>query len=430
MHLSRRRLLVATGASLGLPQLACAAKAIGGQFVPEAFGAVGDGNTDDYDAFMRLIRAVNAAGGGSVTFARGRSYYLNRYITAQNGITRPTFERCSQLTIDGNGATIAVKGDFYRDQPSTRSLAGLVFEDCQNVTVRNLELNGNVNRTTRASSLPEAPSHGLIFGGCSDVSIDQITARQFAGDGLYIRESLQERPGGIHAASRRFTVRNSRFLFNARQGVSVIQLRGGIFDNCDFSYTGYIDAAQTLGPYGFHAPGAGVDVEPNQTPLTAKPVDVLTGDILFRNCRMVGNYGAAFLAGKFARGQRFLEQVNVDSCLLQCDQRLGGRYGFIFDVAGGQVTNCTLRMENRTAYIGWYRQSDANPRFAGNTVSAKDPRPGHPVLEVRATRGAPVIEDNRFVAESPTLGATALSWLVAIGNPNAILRRNQLLVSA
>lgn len=430
LDLDRRQLLLACGASLAFPLPACAAQAQAADFIPESFGAVGDGVADDYDAFVRLVAAVNLARGGSVALSPGRTYYFNRYRTEANPTANITFDKCDGLTLDGNGAIIAVKGDFQRDRQSTRSLSGLVFEDCRNVMLRNLQLTGNVGRMNRVMTLKEPPSHGLIFGGCSEVVIDGVTARHFAGDGLYIRQGLRPNASNISAACRRFTVRNSQFLFNARQGLSVIQLRGGRFDNCDFSHTGYV-APEMRGPYGSHAPSAGVDIEPNHSPATVRPVDVLTGDLEFENCRMVGNRGISLAACKYGRrAGRFVENIRVRSCHLQCDQTGPSRYGFIFDVPGGEVSDCTLHMLDRTAFIGWYRISDASPRFVGNSVYGRNPGPGHPLLHVRATLGGPIVEGNRlFVSGARSMSEANRPSIIVVDNPNAIVRDNQVLAA-
>ncbi len=421
-----RRQLLLVGAGLASPLQACVARAAQ-QFTPEAFGAKGDGITDDFEAFTRLIAAVNVAGGGTVSLARGRTYFLNRFGTAENGLTGLAFLRCNGLAIEGDQAVISVKGDFYRDRQSTRGLAGLVFEQCQNVSIRNLQLVGNVDKTRRNPALNEATTHGLIFGGCLDVVIEAVTARHFAGDGLYIRASRDADSNGIRAASRRFSVRNCQFLFNARQGLSVIQLRGGTFDNCDFSYSGYV-APEVQGPYGHHAPGAGVDVEPNQTPQSDRRVDILTGDLQFRNCRMIGNRGLSFAASKFGRRGRSIEQISLQDCELQCLENGPSRYGFIFDVPDGEVSNCTLRMLDRTAFIGWSRLSDARFRFVGNSVYGRNPTQGRPLLHIRSTRGAPVVENNRIIVSGATvLNESSRPAIIRVDNPNAILRNNEIL---
>ncbi|HZC37285.1 MAG TPA: right-handed parallel beta-helix repeat-containing protein, partial [Sphingomicrobium sp.] len=355
----------------------------------------------------------------------GRTYLLNNYVRANNGVDDVTFRGCPGLTIEGNGAAISTRGDFFRDSRSTRGLAGLRFEDCSNVHVRSLQLIGNVQRMTRAAGLAEAATHGLIFGGCSDVTIDGVVARHFSADGLYIRASMAA-VGGRYRASRRFTVKNSRFLFNARQGLSVIQLRDAVFDGCEFSFTGYIDAQSHAGAYGNHAPSAGVDVEPNATPSTARPVDVLTGNITFRNCRMAGNLGGALLAGNVRGTENTIENVIVQTCTIQSSEVSPLRYGMIFDAPGGAVTGCTFELGEKTIFIGWYPQSRASPTFSGNTVSGTGAGPARALLIVRPTRGAPVVEGNSFIVTGRAIrGPANPAQLVQIANPKAVVRDNQ-----
>ena len=187
MDLTRRHFLFASVGAL--PLTACEARAVGPQFTPESFGAAGDGIRDDYHALQRMVDAVNGAGGGQIIFGPGRTYFVDRFVTASNGISDLTFTGCDGLSIDGNGATLSVKGDFHRDAKATRGLSGLLFEDCRNVSVRNIFLDGNVHRMTRLADLPEAPTHGLHFQSCLDVHVDGIEARRFAADGMYVRES-------------------------------------------------------------------------------------------------------------------------------------------------------------------------------------------------------------------------------------------------
>jgi polygalacturonase len=421
MIVTRRNFVTGCAAGAFLPTTSCRAAAAGTQVTPETFGAIGDGVADDYDAFQRMAAVVSTTGGGSITLRPGRTYFLNRYMKPNNGIADVIFRGCSGLTIDGNGASISTKGDFFRDARTTRGLAGLRFEDCSNVQIRDIQLIGNVQRMTRAPAVAEAVTHGLVFGGCSDVTIDGVTARHFASDGLYIRESMVG--NAPHRASRRFTVRNSRFLHNARQGLSVIQLRDATFDGCEFSYTGYVDAQSNAGPYGHHSPSAGVDIEPNATPYTPRPVDVLTGNITLRNCRMIGNLGGALLAGQVHGTEATIENIIVEACTIQASAASQSRYGLIFDVPGGAITGCTIDMVDKNAFIGWYPQSSANPRFSGNTVSGTS----RPILIVRRTRGSPVIEGNRFVRSGGLVRGASGAQLLQVNNPNARVRDNQVL---
>jgi hypothetical protein len=425
MNLTRRELVAGCAAGAIFPTAACAARAAGPQITPEAFGAVGDGVTDDYVAFQRMVAAVNAAGGGTVTFRPGRNYLLDRFVTKDNRVSDITFQGCSGLTIEGNGAVISVKGDFFRDVRTTRSLTGLRFEDCANVQIRELQLVGNVQRMTRPPTLAEAPSHGLLFGGCSDVVLDGVLARHFAADGLYITSTRKSDGSGARKASRNFTIRRSKSLFNARQALTVVQLRDATFENCEFGFTGYIDEGSNQGDYGAHAPSASVDIEPNASPYTSRPVDVMTGNLHFHSCVMRGSFGGTFLAGQYSNCSRSIENVTLDSCRLECNPvQQQGRYGFIFDVQGGLVTNCTLRMYNKTAFIGWYKDSDAQVIFRGNTVYGGNSAANSPIFSVRPTRGRPLIERNRILDERREPIQASGSWLVSLDNPLATVRGN------
>jgi hypothetical protein len=429
MMLSRRELVVGSAAGALVPLGACRAAARGGQVAPENFGAIGDGIADDYPAFQRLADAVNNVGSGTVALRPRATYFLNRYVAPDNGVKDVVFRRCSGLVVQGNGATLAVKGDYFRQAPTTRGLAGLMFADCRDVEVHDLQLVGNVQRTRRMAGLAEAPAHGLVFYGCSDVTVDGVLARHFSADGLYIDDSRTADVAGRHGASRRFTVRNSRFLFNARQGLSVIQLRDAVFERCEFSYTGYIDMRSSQGPYRGHAPLAGVDIEPDATPFTTPTVDVLTGNISFRNCRMIGNLGATFIACQVSNGLAAIENVTVKGCTLETSQGSTSQYGLIFDVPGGAITGSMVRMRNKIAYLGWSPQSRANPKFMWNTVSGDSAGPGRFFFVVLDTRGAPVVERNRFIVQRVLGGPSgAASQAVRNENSRAVVRDNQFVI--
>lgn len=75
------------------------------------FGAVGDGRTDDTDAFQRAIDAVGKLGGGVVTVPTG-SYKLLGRITVKQGVTLEGVLRAPATSADGSVlSTVAGKGD-------------------------------------------------------------------------------------------------------------------------------------------------------------------------------------------------------------------------------------------------------------------------------------------------------------------------------
>jgi hypothetical protein len=142
---------------------------------------------------------------------------------------------------------------------------------------------------------------------------------------------------------------------------------------------------------------------------------------------MIGNGGASLVAAKFARQQRFMEHIVLDGCLFECGHgQKGGRDGFIFDVADGEVTKCTLRMADKTAYLGWYAQSDASFTFSENNIYGRNVGLRHPLVMVRRTRGVPTVERNRFYVSARDDSKPAEPILVT--NPSAIVRDNAVLI--
>ena len=91
MIVTRRNFVAGCAAGALLPTAACRAAAVGTHVAPETFGAIGDGVTDDYDAFQRMAAMVSTTGGGTVTLTPGRTYFLNRFIRANNGIADVIF---------------------------------------------------------------------------------------------------------------------------------------------------------------------------------------------------------------------------------------------------------------------------------------------------------------------------------------------------
>ncbi len=109
MIVTRRNFVAGCAAGALLPTAACRAAAAGTQVAPEGFGAIGDGVADDYEAFQRMAAAVNSTGGGTVTLRPGRTYFLNRFIRPNNGITDVIFRSCSGLDDRGQRC-----GDFHQ----------------------------------------------------------------------------------------------------------------------------------------------------------------------------------------------------------------------------------------------------------------------------------------------------------------------------
>lgn len=385
---------------------------------PEHFGAAGDGVSDDYDALSQMVAYVNAASDvSSVEMRSGARYYIGRYITADNGVRDLEFVGRKGLTINGNGASLELKGDFHRAVSTTRGLCGFRFLGCRDTRVIALEVNGNVDKTTRASGLGEGFTHGLVVSSCDGVTISHCFTHHMASDGLYIASDARAGTAPI-LSSRNVTVLNTRSRYNARQGLSIIQLRGGTFIDCEFSHAGF-----SGGSYKEHSPSAGVDIEPNRNTLTPAPnnMDVNTGDIVFDNCRIEDNQGASFLASEFHN----IENVRLSRCILiTADNGVaGGNDGFILDVPGGIVRDCFIDVRDKYAILGFSSNDVSNIVFEGNTVRGKGGR----ILTSSASVDV-VIRYNNIISyrSTPVTGPSDVP--LRITNPLALLEGNNLFI--
>jgi hypothetical protein len=305
-------------------------------FTPEQFGAAGDGTTDDYDAWAAMIAAVNAAGTGSVRLGANRTYHLGRYITATNGlaVTDLRIHDCTGLVIDLNGSRIDIKGNFDRDAATTYGLAGIFLEKCRFVVIRNGEIDGNFEQTTNSSGAAEPPSYGIRLGACADVLLENLHLQHFATDGLDVRDAGAT---PVREVCRRLTAINVQCLRNGRQGMTIVALRGGVFMNCDFSWTGRVE-----GPYLGHSPQAGVDIEPGRDTTTPAPdtMDADTGDIQFIRCRFEGNRGAQIVA---AGGALKVDSVHFESCAIHVNGgSTAGGDALVFGAAKSSLTRSTI----------------------------------------------------------------------------------------
>lgn len=417
-HLSTRRSVIAgacCSCALALPLSSACAQA-SEELSPESFGAAGDGRTDDWEAFRRLTEAINRRGGGVVRLGRGKTYYFGRYNRAGRPSYNLAFANCSGLTIEGSGAKIDLKGDFDRDVAGTHALTGLFFSKCRNLVVRDLEIDGNVEQMTNSAKAGEPPSYGLCLASCTDVSLSNLDLHHHSSDGLMIRDAGATPSRQV---CRRVRGDSIRCRHNARQGMSIVALRGGMFTDCDFSWTG-----RDQGRYSGHSPQAGVDVEPGRD--TASPgqgrMDEDTGDIGFLRCTFRENRGAQFVCG----GSRRYDTIRVSGCTITVGGGSeGGADAVIFGAPSSVMENCGIDIgdASKRLYL-WPNKANRTGNFQliGNRVSGNGE-----LLRIHGSpSGAITIDGNEFVHRGNS-GSGRRVWLLA-GAPKVRLRRNRLFV--
>jgi Right handed beta helix region len=271
---------------------------------PEQFGAVGDGVTNDTDAFAAMAAFVNRHGGGTIAL-RPTTYIVGKqapdptqsgYYLAPAKIM--SFSGCTQaLSILGNGARIRCADglrfgtfDPSTGQPTYHPLpyygggeictpyeVMLRIENCTGgVDVSNLELDGNLPRLIIGGPWGDTGWQIRGFGvqlvnnDCSE-QVTGIYTHHHTQDGFYI--------DGILDRNSTSTVQEMVSEYNARQGCTVAGGSGYSFVNCKFNHTGKAGLASS--------PCAGVDIEAESKVIR---------DLKFSGCEFANNGGCGMLA--------------------------------------------------------------------------------------------------------------------------------------
>lgn len=299
---SRREFVGAASATaMILPSAARAAEVL----TPEAFGARGDGRTNDTEAFAALSAHVNAAGGGAVALRRV-TYIVGKHLAATGGDAAfaftPSpilhFAGCTgPVVVRGNGAVLRAqsglrfgsfdpsngrpvdRGPRFYDRRFRASpyIAMVHAERCSGgIDIADLELDGNLRALQVGGPWGgvqwQLPGCGifLVDNSCAE-RLSEIHSHHHPLDGLEI-DGLSER-------STSSTISNCVFDANARQGCSIVGGRNYAFQRCTFSRTGKGGLRSD--------PSAGVDIEPEQ-----KTVRKLS----FTSCEFSDNSGVGLVA--------------------------------------------------------------------------------------------------------------------------------------
>jgi hypothetical protein len=261
-------------------------------FNVKAFGAKGDGVSDDYEAMQAAAVALCNAPGATLIYPRG-TYRIDRYrITggvSNNSVSNIRYVGCKGVKIIGEGAKIDVKGEFRRTagysdaaQVFSYECSVIPFEmvDSSGFHISGFDINGNVDKMSRDAGVVEGSMAGILTTNCRDYVISDVNVHHFAADGITLG-------GNSLVADQHVELRNVTSTNNARQGLSVIQVRKAEILNSVFSFNG------RTGKYGIHSPAAGVNVQALRRP---PEEDAYTGLLSFENCRFEENIGPQFIS--------------------------------------------------------------------------------------------------------------------------------------
>ncbi len=278
------------------------------------FGAKGNGKANDYAAIQKAIAELHRIKSGVLFFPKG-VYRVNEVFRQNekgqvlNGKSHFYFNGLNNITIKGEkGTVISIKGDFRKKtewEIKDRNFGysfdyqiSFVFKQCKNITIENLEINGNCDKMTREKIVVENPSFGFLFGEDITDKVENVLMRN-----LYIHHVSTDGicwkggGGGLYAE-------NLKLKNNGRCALSIVQGKNMRFVNCEFSETG------VTGKYESHSPNTGVDIE-NESFNTIE-------NIAFKKCRFVKNKNTQFVASGFdGVGAGRTTNVHLDSCYFE-----------------------------------------------------------------------------------------------------------------
>jgi len=341
-----------------------------------AYGARGDGVSNDYPALKKAVAQINAQAGGVLYFPPG-TYYLDVHHKARESgrpdirageatktipgkpfdlknakpktpiksststkatapeinleVTDLEFKNCDGLRIYGEKATIAVKGDFHRKMTrknehhtfsSIMAITPIKLSNCKNVTIEGLTLDGNVDQMSRDKKVNESGGHLIFINKSEKVRLKNLYIHHAQTDGIYIRNFSKDVIGENVVSSN-----------NARQGMSIIQLEKGVFNNCKFINTGI-----TGGKYGRHAPSGGVDIEPNRQTERVR-------DVQFNNCTFANNRGPQVLVSHPGTTQ----QIVFKYCKFLADEK-SNRLGVLVNAKDVLFEDCHFELGKANIY--------------------------------------------------------------------------------
>ncbi|MDM8008428.1 MAG: nucleoside hydrolase [Phycisphaerae bacterium] len=210
-------------------------------------------------------------------------------------ITRPlTGVSNQEIVFEAGVELVAMEGAFL-----AKSDCLLSFRECDNVVLRGDRSDAGKSGLIRMrkqdyQSAPYEKSewrHGVVFLGCRNVLVQDVTIEKTGGDGIYLGAGSNKTP------NRKVTIRRVDCNANHRQGISVITAEDLLIEECRLRNTDGTD------------PKAGIDFEPNV------PTDSLVNCVL-RRCVAESNAGTGFqICPQFLTSQSKPISIHLEECV-------------------------------------------------------------------------------------------------------------------
>ncbi|MGI4733585.1 MAG: right-handed parallel beta-helix repeat-containing protein [Janthinobacterium lividum] len=300
------------------------------------FGAVGDGRTNDQAAFQKAAdffnkRAQTPAGVGRAVLRIPAGTYLVGQPDAAGMGDVLHLAGCRNLTVLGDdSATTEIR---YADglrygafDPTTKQVyespkafftdwgwgvggaTAIVLQNCDNVEVANLSLNGNSGHLLVGGHWGDTGIQvgfdGLFVSDSRRIRLRRLAVHHFGRDGIQVLNHLAKSLDD--PARENILLENSRFDYNGRQGLSITGVNGLRAVKCSFSHTGRV-IIPALGKPLYSNPGAGVDLEPEGG---------YVANVRLENCRFVDNAGQGIVSDHYGNGPPNVKNIVIRNCLV------------------------------------------------------------------------------------------------------------------
>ena len=301
----------------------------------QAFGAVGDGVTDDMDAFINAVAAIKAAGGGTLFIPNTpNGYYLRRNAGCD-------LSGADGISIVSDGATLKLQGGTFAQTGSGLAVFYTTSAGCSNITISGLRFeshtsslvvryqNGGPDAVSRFDAEAAAGRANInettSFRGCINLqgeSRDITVSDCYFGPGIFSPVSIKKAVAtvsirnvqlinlvmdGINSTSILFScVRNATIT-----GITSLNHQGSKFDHLFYFETlvENVTISNVVAKNDTYTPGIGVGSVAHLYNTGGVGVD----GISFSSISVKNLPGIVFYAWENAKNVTF-SSVNVETC--------------------------------------------------------------------------------------------------------------------